>query len=490
MIADVQKVYVPDALNSSRERAGGTSKSSEDISVDNNSDNKMLNVKRATVSWENNLEDLVEDEDLAEDLEEGEETQNKEMELSDEDLDRTVEDKTLLNCKENKKLLNLIEELKKKLINEKKEKLTLELKIREEVTQEFTQYLAEREADFKEAILQEREMSEENAECRLAIFKELVGVCDIQEEPSNRVCAVKVETEVYVPDALNSSRERAGGTSKSSEDISVDNNSDNKMLNVKRATVSWENNLEDLVEDEELAEDLEEGEETQNKEMELSDEDLDRTVEDKTLLNCKENKKLLNLIEELKKKLINEKKEKLTLELKIREEVTQEFTQYLAEREADFKEAILQEREMSEENAECRLAIFKELVGVCDIQEEPSNRVCAVKVETEVYVPDALNSSRERAGGTSKSSEDISVDNNSDNKMLNVKRATVSWENNLEDLVEDEELAEDLEEGEETQNKEMELSDEDLDRNVEDKTLLNCKENKKLLNLIEELKKN
>ncbi|XP_040836894.1 kinesin-like protein KIF20B [Ochotona curzoniae] len=163
--------------------------------LNNNSDNKMLNVKRATVSWENNLEDLVEDEDLAEDLEEGEETQNKEMELSDEDLDRTVEDKTLLNCKENKKLLNLIEELKKKLINEKKEKLTLELKIREEVTQEFTQYLAEREADFKEAILQEREMSEENAECRLAIFKELVGVCDIQEEPSNRVCAVKVETE-------------------------------------------------------------------------------------------------------------------------------------------------------------------------------------------------------------------------------------------------------------------------------------------------------
>ncbi|XP_040831665.1 kinesin-like protein KIF20B isoform X2 [Ochotona curzoniae] len=193
--AIAQKVYVPDALNSSRERAGGTSKSSEDISVDNNSDNKMLNVKRATVSWENNLEDLVEDEDLAEDLEEGEETQNKEMELSDEDLDRTVEDKTLLNCKENKKLLNLIEELKKKLINEKKEKLTLELKIREEVTQEFTQYLAEREADFKETILQEREISEENAECRLAIFKDLVGVCDIQEEPSNRVCAVKVETE-------------------------------------------------------------------------------------------------------------------------------------------------------------------------------------------------------------------------------------------------------------------------------------------------------
>ena len=37
----------------------------------------------------------------------------------------------------------------KKLINERKEKLTLEFKIRDEVTQEFTQYLAQREADFK-----------------------------------------------------------------------------------------------------------------------------------------------------------------------------------------------------------------------------------------------------------------------------------------------------------------------------------------------------
>lgn len=47
------------------------------------------------------------------------------------------------------KLLNLIEDLKRKLINERKEKLTLEFKIREEVTQECTQYFAQREADFK-----------------------------------------------------------------------------------------------------------------------------------------------------------------------------------------------------------------------------------------------------------------------------------------------------------------------------------------------------
>lgn len=91
--------------------------------------------------------------------------------------------------------MDLIEDLKKKLINEKKEKLTLEFKIREEVTQEFTQYWAQREADFKETLLQEREILEENAERRLAIFKDLVGKCDTREETTKDVCATKVETE-------------------------------------------------------------------------------------------------------------------------------------------------------------------------------------------------------------------------------------------------------------------------------------------------------
>uniref|UniRef100_A0A8C0LHV0 Kinesin family member 20B n=1 Tax=Canis lupus dingo TaxID=286419 RepID=A0A8C0LHV0_CANLU len=183
--AIAQKVYVPDTLNSSQEKSFGPAKSSQDASLDiNNSVNKMLNVKRSTILWESGLEDLVEDEDLTENPENGEENQNGE--LTDEDLDKTLE--------EDKKLLDLIEDLKKKLINERKEKLTLEFKIRDEVTQEFTQYLAQREADFKETLLQEREILEENAECRLAIFKDLVGKCDTQEEPVNEDCAVKVET--------------------------------------------------------------------------------------------------------------------------------------------------------------------------------------------------------------------------------------------------------------------------------------------------------
>ncbi|XP_045423819.1 kinesin-like protein KIF20B isoform X3 [Lemur catta] len=194
--AIAQKVCVPDNLNSSQEKSFGPVKSSQNVSLDSNSDNKILNVKRATISWENSLEDLVEDEDLIEESENTEENQNVKTELTEEDLDKTLEEDNAFNShKENRKLLDLIEDLKKKLINEKKEKLTLEFKIREEVTQEFTQYWAQREADFKETLLQEREILEENAECRLAILKDLVGKCDTQEEPTNGGCVMKVETE-------------------------------------------------------------------------------------------------------------------------------------------------------------------------------------------------------------------------------------------------------------------------------------------------------
>ncbi|XP_006880468.1 PREDICTED: kinesin-like protein KIF20B [Elephantulus edwardii] len=192
--AIAQKVLVPDAFNTSLEKSCAPVKSAQAVPVDiNNSDSKALHVKRSRISWESHLEDLAEDEDMTEDLEKTEEGQNVGSEFTEEDLDQTLEeDKVLITRREKRKLLDLIENLKQKLINEKKEKLTLEFKIREEVTQEFTQYLAQREADFKETLLQEREIMEENAECRLTIFKDLIGKCDPQEEPKNKDCAVEV----------------------------------------------------------------------------------------------------------------------------------------------------------------------------------------------------------------------------------------------------------------------------------------------------------
>lgn len=98
----------------------------------------------------------------------------------------------------------------------------MEFKIRDEVTQEFTQYLAQREADFKETLLQEREILEENAECRLAIFKDLIGKCDAQEEPKNEDHAIKDETEeghnyVGIEDIIDSLQDDVTGIKKQAE---------------------------------------------------------------------------------------------------------------------------------------------------------------------------------------------------------------------------------------------------------------------------------
>lgn len=113
--AIAQKVYVPDILNSSQEKSFGPVKS-QDVSLDiNNSDNKVVNEKRSTISWESSLEDVAEDEDLVEDLEKAEEKQNVETEFTDEELDKTLEeDKAFISREEKRKLLDLIDDLKKK----------------------------------------------------------------------------------------------------------------------------------------------------------------------------------------------------------------------------------------------------------------------------------------------------------------------------------------------------------------------------------------
>uniref|UniRef100_A0A8C8AER5 Kinesin family member 20B n=1 Tax=Otus sunia TaxID=257818 RepID=A0A8C8AER5_9STRI len=96
--------------------------------------------KRVTVLWDRSLEDVIEDDNEME-----------EQHMSREEAVQKNEDnKVLIGKKEYMMLLNLIEELKNKLITEKKSKLLLELKIREEVTQEFAKYFAEQEIDFNQ----------------------------------------------------------------------------------------------------------------------------------------------------------------------------------------------------------------------------------------------------------------------------------------------------------------------------------------------------
>ncbi|NWR86888.1 KI20B protein, partial [Furnarius figulus] len=131
--------------------------------------------KRATILWDRTLEDVLEDDH---DEMEEEHSVSGEAAVQENEENKVVvgKEEYMVCARVTLKIsVVLVEELKNKLITEKKNKLLLELKIREEVIQEFIQYSAEQEIDFKECLVHERTRLEENAEKRLEIFKELVN---------------------------------------------------------------------------------------------------------------------------------------------------------------------------------------------------------------------------------------------------------------------------------------------------------------------------
>ncbi|KAM9285323.1 kinesin-like protein KIF20B [Morus bassanus] len=161
--AIAQKVVVTDTSVLSQDQSFGQKSARESLLFSNTQ--MPIPSKRAAILWDKSLEDVIEDDEM-------EEQYNMSRE---EAMQKHEENKVLIGKEEYMMLLNLIEELKNKLITEKKNKLLLELNVREEVMQEFTQYFAEREADFEECLSQERERLEENSERRLEIFKELLN---------------------------------------------------------------------------------------------------------------------------------------------------------------------------------------------------------------------------------------------------------------------------------------------------------------------------
>ncbi|KAM4896758.1 kinesin-like protein KIF20B [Sylvia borin] len=147
--------------------------------------------KRATILWDRTLEDVFEDDD-------DNEMEEKPSMSREEAVQKNEGNEVVIAKEKYMMLVNLVEELRNKLIAEKKNKLLLEIKIREEVIQEFTHYFAEREMDFKECLSHERAQLEENSEKRLEIFKELVNSytknADDKRESQDRPCSEQAGT--------------------------------------------------------------------------------------------------------------------------------------------------------------------------------------------------------------------------------------------------------------------------------------------------------
>ncbi|KAJ6653576.1 hypothetical protein lerEdw1_009074 [Lerista edwardsae] len=186
--AIAQKVMVLDSSSSPQEGL------LDKLSIKSNSESNIeegVPVKRATLSWERTLEDVMEDEDeeelladtggvheeihmaktiLGEEEEEEEEPEVIEEATSEEDEYSDV----VIGKEDYQRLLNIIEDLKNKLIEERKDKLLLELRIREEVVQECSQFLAKRESNLREFIDHKEEMMEDNCEVRMQLYKELL----------------------------------------------------------------------------------------------------------------------------------------------------------------------------------------------------------------------------------------------------------------------------------------------------------------------------
>ncbi|XP_075072519.1 kinesin-like protein KIF20B isoform X2 [Mixophyes fleayi] len=194
--AVAQKVLILDSSQVSEKESYAQRKSAREVSfIIDNADNKTwVSRKRATVLWDSRLEDVQEDgdyeEDAADDDDECLDCTNIEEQNDDDE-----EDEIIIKKEAYEKLLELVEDLKTKLVKEKKDKLLMELKIREEVANEFTQHFMQRENDFSERLQKEKELMEERCDERIEIFQDLVRKCssgtDEEKEDSKELCSVE-----------------------------------------------------------------------------------------------------------------------------------------------------------------------------------------------------------------------------------------------------------------------------------------------------------
>ncbi|XP_062987691.1 kinesin-like protein KIF20B [Elgaria multicarinata webbii] len=210
--AIAQQVIVLDSSNSPQEESLdqlSVKAESETITED-----VCLPIKRATMFLERTLEDVMEEEEeLIEvssrvhevnGMAENTLAKKSEPEVTEESPSQVeYEDDDIIIGKEKyQRLLNIIEDLKNKLIDEKKDKLHMELRIREEVTQECAQYLAKKESDIKTLISYREEMMEDHCEERMQIYKDLVKDCILLTHDGERAEEAP-ETQANKPDGTS-----------------------------------------------------------------------------------------------------------------------------------------------------------------------------------------------------------------------------------------------------------------------------------------------
>ncbi|XP_015194974.2 kinesin-like protein KIF20B isoform X1 [Lepisosteus oculatus] len=177
-------------------------KSAREVSfIINNADKMRFWRKRRSslIGWDTSLEDVQENDDG----EEKEEEESLEETMEDIIQEEEEEEEEVVVSKESyEKLLSVIEELKKKIVEERSEKLLLESRIREDVSQEFMQLYSQMESDFSERLENEREIIEERAETRMEILKNLVCKKNDQHNVASEDAKQPQEDQIVVLDGI------------------------------------------------------------------------------------------------------------------------------------------------------------------------------------------------------------------------------------------------------------------------------------------------
>ncbi|XP_042288675.1 kinesin-like protein KIF20B isoform X1 [Thunnus maccoyii] len=150
-------------------------RSASEVSFINSGETKTLRGSRRSslIGWESSLEDVQEDED--DEYEEGKSVMEDTMDQSggEEDGDEN-DDKVLISKKTHQKQTTLLKQLQVQLKKERAESLLMEVRVRDEISREFSELFSEMQNDYNDRLAREREILEEQAERRLEIFKNLI----------------------------------------------------------------------------------------------------------------------------------------------------------------------------------------------------------------------------------------------------------------------------------------------------------------------------
>ncbi|XP_075468957.1 kinesin-like protein KIF20B isoform X2 [Ascaphus truei] len=175
--AVAQKVLILDSCKTSDGLSSCQKKSARELSfIINNADKMCRSRKRATMHWESPMETVTEegDREIEEHFEGDVSVSATDEEDDQEDDQDQADNDIIMKVDEHQKLLDIVEELKTKLVKERKDKFLMEIKIREEVAEEFTQHFMQRENDFRESLEKETELMEDRCDERLEILQDLV----------------------------------------------------------------------------------------------------------------------------------------------------------------------------------------------------------------------------------------------------------------------------------------------------------------------------